>query len=178
MARAFFTLSRALAATTIGDAVSVTARSNICADLRFVSRSRVAPEDFARLRVQLPQSLWPPPYLLSLSDLTPLRDRLPVPSFNVHSMLRVPLVPISTPSRSIIPEIEPPCQPSPPQDIIAPSSLDNQAAVPLQAIKRTYQPSWRSRLRKHGFLNRLKDRHGRKIIRRRLAKGRKYLGVK
>ncbi|BFZ53338.1 hypothetical protein PYCC9005_000361 [Savitreella phatthalungensis] len=40
---------------------------------------------------------------------------------------------------------------------------------------REYQPSTIKRKRKFGFLARLTDRHGRKILARRRAKGRMYL---
>eukprot|EP00741_Cyanophora_paradoxa_P001689 tig00000498_g1639.t1 len=44
-------------------------------------------------------------------------------------------------------------------------------------IKRTFQPSLRKRKRTHGFLRRLKTRNGRKVLKRRLEKGRRYLSV-
>lgn len=38
------------------------------------------------------------------------------------------------------------------------------------AIKRTFQPSLVRRKRKHGFLSRLRDRHGRKVSPRRVSR--------
>lgn len=45
----------------------------------------------------------------------------------------------------------------------------------IMYLKRTFQPSLLSRKRKHGFLARVRSKNGKKIIARRLAKGRSRL---
>ncbi len=42
-------------------------------------------------------------------------------------------------------------------------------------VKRVWQPKKRKRVKKHGFLNRMFSKGGRKVLKRRLAKGRKVL---
>jgi len=43
--------------------------------------------------------------------------------------------------------------------------------------KRVWQPKKKKRMRKHGFLTRMKTSGGRKVLKRRMVKGRKKLTI-
>jgi large subunit ribosomal protein L34 len=60
---------------------------------------------------------------------------------------------------------------------LIPMENNNTDIVGMFLLKRTYQPHVKKRKRTHGFLKRAQTPGGIAVLRRRLAKGRKYLAV-
>ena len=68
---------------------------------------------------------------------------------------------------------------------ISEADLDNSIETPgasdddttIQAVKRTYQPNFLKRKRTHGFLSRISTKAGRRVIARRIQKGRWRISI-
>ncbi|KAF1950741.1 hypothetical protein CC80DRAFT_426232 [Byssothecium circinans] len=121
----------------------------------------------------------PPTFLQPTARFTPQHSR-PIPSIRALSILtpRRPILPLSsTPSTQ-----PPPGSTSTSTSTISPGALDLAAKIsahPALATTQircgprdTYNPSHLVRKRRHGFLSRIRTKKGRKLLMRRLKKGR------
>jgi large subunit ribosomal protein L34 len=96
--------------------------------------------------------------------------RLPIQLYSLLFRRPNVLRPLACPPRSL-PNSPSRMMPMPPR----PTVLGTLQQLRFHSSGAEYQPSQRKRKRKHGFLARKRSAGGRKILKRRLAKGRRYL---
>ena len=145
--------SRLMRQLAIGQAMRFTSPITRCSGRRFVNLLRCKQGLFTELS-------WSP---RALTTRTPTRPSLPLP----HSSTFTPITQgvfdtnTSTQTLDLLPKI---------------SAHPALAGIQVRNGPRdTYDPSHRVRKRRHGFLARLRSRTGRKILKRRKAKGRSTL---
>ncbi|ELR20242.1 ribosomal protein L34, putative, partial [Acanthamoeba castellanii str. Neff] len=118
--------------------------------------------------------------LPTLSTSSPLPvSRRPVAAFSDVSP-RMAMVPLDrtleiapTPRDSVLDMV----LPTLPLPLDAPLYPTTEGNAPMEAVKRTYQPSTVKRHHTHGFLVRMRSKNGRRTIARKKEKGRHKLGI-